>query len=241
MNEHADIQGANAVRPGQLRETHRYVHEADTLADLRELEALPVRQAVRSAQSRRPEALVAYLRRLAAAGKTDAAWEIVEVLTVMIEPYVRGQLARWPWLDRDTKADVSHDLAVRLYQEWFRDGASATFWEIRFWHCVRLRLLDALRATCRTPAVLPLDQTDTAAGRPEPSVPGPSVEDAATARAMLHSLPPNEQKVFWMKFYARMTEDEIAAQMGVSSRTVRNIVTRARRMMGVSAREVGQS
>jgi len=230
MNEadhNPDIAAARQSAPGKRRE---YVPEPDARGDLCELLALPVVEALRSAPDRRPEALVAYLRARLSAGDEVTAWHVCESLLRITAPYLVRQLGKWRWIDADTREDMKQDLAIRLYDEWFGRTGEHRFWEVRFWHCMRMRLIDTLRKRNPGFALVPLADTDSASGGalPEPPARGPSVEERAVALAVLGSLPEELRRVFLMKHYERLTEDEIAQRVGVTSRTVRNMLKRAR-------------
>lgn len=213
-----------------------YRREPDAARDLRELEGMATDVAIAVAPTRRPEAVVALLRVWAARNETDAAWRLAEILVKGIQPFLRKFLAAYDWLGQDAREDLAHDLALRLYEEWFASNGQHAFWEIRFWHCLRLRIIDLLRKGRFAAAdLLPGDELlgMMSVARRDPRRPThashqPDVERIA-ALAILARLDEPLRRTFVLKHYAQWTDDEIATEMGVTSRTVRNWLHRARK------------
>lgn len=210
-----------------------YTREEQAAAELVDLRQMHPRHVLSSVKERRPEALVTILREWLRNGDEENAWQLCERLVVGIEPVVRSRLAAYRWIDWDTREDILHDLAVRLYDEWMSSDRRHAFWEVRFWHCLRLRIIDVLRT--RRP-------NETAAGftASGPSnVPDASVspQEWAVAMLSLSRLPEQTRRVFVMKYYEGWTEDEIAAMMGVTSRTIRNWIRRGHEIMSEPASE----
>lgn len=215
----------------------RYQRELEADSDLEALLAMSPQAALASAPTRRPEAVVALLRIWAAQNDTEHAWRLAEILVVVTEAYVRKSLAGFPWIGSDAREDISHDLALRLYEEWFASDGRYAFWEVRFWHCLRLRIIDVLRkGRFASPDVMPSDETiEGLAQDPRRRSQSDEIERIA-ALALLDRLDDRVRRVFILKHYAQWTEEEIAEEMKVSSRTIRNWLHRARRSLDAMLR-----
>lgn len=188
--------------------------------------------AIANAPTRRPEAVVALLRMWAAQDEMDGAWRLAEILVRGIQPFLRKSLARYAWLSPDAREDLARDLALRLYEEWFAGDGQHAFWEIRFWHCLRLRIIDLLRKgrVAASDLVPGAELIETMSGVSGGALQQPDV-DRIAALALLAKLDEPLRRTFVMKHYAQFTDDEIADVMGVSARTIRNWLQRARKSL----------
>jgi RNA polymerase sigma factor (sigma-70 family) len=226
MNE-ADA--TTAQRPSHGRT--EYVLEPATIAALEVLRPMRVAEAVREAPNHPPEAVVALIRVWIANDDRDGAWMLAERLIAGIQPYVRGVLNR-PYIDADTRDDIAADLACQLYQEWMSADGRHRFWEVRFFHCLKLRLCDAMRRVRGRQVQATASIEDLPDGVEIEAVESAvSPEERIDGLALLHRLPGDLHRVYWLKYYEQWTEAAIAAAFGVSSRTIRNWLRRARAML----------
>jgi|GEM_PF-3505915 len=216
----------------------RYRREAAVVQDLRRFEGALVRDLPRLARETTTEAAVCVLRACRHAGMTEIGWEIVLVLNERIAGFVNRKLGRMPWRDNEERLDAERELAVMLQTEWTSNEGAHEFWEVRFWTCLALRVVDAVRAVRR--GTDPRDILMGARTEGEDSIGDArsshaDVEQLAIAAAMLSRLPLEQREVFLLKHYVCLTDDEIGARIGRSSRTVRNILARARAALAEDA------
>jgi hypothetical protein len=207
-----------------------YEREPAVVEELGRLAGTRLQDLPRIARAITTEAAVFALRACWRAGLTEVGWEIVVVLNERISGFVNRRLSLMPWRDNEERLDVERELAVMLQTEWTSCDGAHEFWEVRFWRCLGLRLVDAVRAVRR--GTSPRDFLFGAA-EDEPRVAdrrgdGADVEHLAIGAAMLARMAPEMRSVYLLKHYVCLTEDEIAARIGRTSRTVRNILARAR-------------
>jgi RNA polymerase sigma-70 factor (sigma-E family) len=125
--------------------------------------------------------------------------------------------------DVATAEDVVQDCFIALHRAWWRvrDASTAVFY-------LRRSVINKSRSVLRRRAV---------AGRhpvlPEPAL--PSAEDSALAvvqlssvRAALRALPVRQREVLVLRYYADLSETQIAAVLGISKGSVKVHAARAR-------------
>lgn len=178
-------------------------------------------------ESLAPETLIVVYRACVRYGYRDLQELIIVALHRRMAPFVHRRLSRVPWCDSEERLDVEAELALRLVQEWGAETAETEFWEVRFWTCLRLRLIDVLRAVRNGRRQYPRleEYGDT---------PGPDrldILERIAIRMMLDELPPQFTRVLFLKYVEQRTDREIAQMLGVSERTVRNYVQRAKLML----------
>jgi RNA polymerase sigma factor (sigma-70 family) len=224
-----------------------YARETAVIADIRELAALPPREFWRRSAITdyeapgcpRLESLVYWVRAFVQRGDLDSAWRMMDALKRRIDRAVTQYMGRVYGLSRDQREEMADTLVTAFYEEWLSDAPAHEFWEIRFQVCLKRRLMDAVdrhRRTAQREVVLtPPDEeenpSDPLEQRPDLSV--MDSETAAIVRAALDSLPEPLRAVFYLYHHDEWTEEDIAGYLGVTSRTVRNYLTRAREMLQV--------
>lgn len=235
--------GAAITEPYPL--SRGYSRENAVLADIADLERLPEdafwrRVSIRDYQQPgcpRLESLVYLARRRARSGRSEDAWRIVETLTRRVTPTILNKLAKVYGISRDQAEDLYEDVIADLYDEWLSEEPAHEFWEVRFGVCLERRVIDAIKrhrrirenevaltATTEEGATLdPLEQM--------PDLAALDPQTAATARAALDSLPEPLRTAFFMAEFAGFTEDAVSAHLGVTSRTIRNYLARARKLL----------
>ena len=125
--------------------------------------------------------------------------------------------------DFATAEDVVQDSFIALHRAWWRvrDTSSALFY-------LRRSVINKSRSVLRRRAV-----ADRHPLLPEPAL--PSAEDSALAvvqlssvRAALRALPVRQREVLVLRYYADLSETQIAAVMGISRGSVKIHAARAR-------------
>ena len=204
-----------------------YTREARAASDLAELRRMRPAHVLASLDGRSPEALVAVMREWVRSGDSENAWKLCERLIVGIEPWVKGRMGGLRWITSTEREDILASFAVRLYEEWMTCDGRHSFWEVRFWRCLKLRFIDVLRM--RRQREISTDPTQQ--GALETVAAAISPEDWALAMLSLDRLPAPTRKAFVMKYYEGYTEDQIAAFMGVTARTIRNWIRQGHEAM----------
>lgn len=136
--------------------------------------------------------------------------------------------------DRDTADDIVQDAFSGLYRRWeyLSDRGKALSY-------VRSAVLNSCRSALRRPRpeiagqLAPLDAEHESA---ESAV--LSAEERKVVMAALRQLPHRQREVLVLRFYLDMTEQEIAAQMGIGQSTVRSSAHRGLAALGRIIKEM---
>jgi RNA polymerase sigma factor (sigma-70 family) len=165
----------------------------------------------------------------------DEAWRIAEILMERIKRTVTRRLAVWRSLSPDQRAEVEEELAVSLYTEWMSLDGRHEFWEVRFGVCLARAISDHID---RVQRVRQNEMTLSATEDGEGGASDPwerfadespmDAETSAIVMAALGALPVEQRTAFYLYHYADWTEERIARHMGVTSRSVRNYLSRAK-------------
>ena len=159
---------------------------------------------------------------------------IIEMMTRRVTPIIQSRLSRVYGLSRDHAEDVYEDVITGLYEEWMSGEPTREFWEVRFGVCLDRKVIDAIKRQRRireNEVALTVTPEEGAAFdvlEQMPDLAALDPETAATVRAALDSLPEPLRTAFYMVEIGRFTEDETAAHLAVTSRTIRNYLARAR-------------
>lgn len=233
--------GAVTAEPYPL--SRGYTRETTVLADIADLEQLSPdafwrRAAMRDYQQAgcpKLETLVYLVRSRTRSGRVEDAWRIIDVLTRRVTPTIQNRLARIYGISRDQVEELYEEVIAELYAAWLSDAPSDEFWEVRFGVCLDRKVIDAIKRHRRIreheialatvsddgSPMDPLEQmADLASLDPETS---------ATVKAALDSLPEPLRTAFYMTEVAGFTEEATARHLGVTSRTIRNYLARARK------------
>lgn len=217
--------------------TRGYRREPAAMDDLRSLTHVRPRDIPSMVASMTPEASVTALRACHDRGLEAIMWAVMEGLNVRIAGYVRRVLGSLPWSSTAEREDAERELALMLMTEWPSGAPQHEFWEARFWHCLSLRVVDAARLARRGTGhggMLPVP-LNAEAETADIAQQGPDPETTAIAGALLAGLPKDLRRVFLLKHYVGWTEEEIARSIGRTSRTVRNMLVRARGLLDAGA------
>jgi RNA polymerase sigma factor (sigma-70 family) len=235
------VLGAVTAEPYPL--SRGYTRESAVLVDIADLERLPAesfwqRAAMRDYQQAgcpRLETLVYLVRSRARAGRTEDAWRIIDVLTRRVTPTIQNRFARVYGISRDQAEDLYEEVIAELYEAWLSEAPSDEFWEVRFGVCLDRKVIDAIKRYRRireNEIALATVSDDGSPMDPLEQMPDPAAldpETAAAVNAALDSLPEPLRTAFYMTEIAGFTEEATASHLGVTSRTIRNYLARARK------------
>jgi len=136
--------------------------------------------------------------------------------------------------DFATAEDVVQDCFIALHRAWWRvrDTSSALFY-------LRRSVINKSRSVLRRRAV-----ADRHPAMPEPAL--PSAEESALAvvrlssvRTALRALPVRQREVLVLRYYADLSETQIAAVMGISRGSVKMHAARARDALRAALADAG--
>lgn len=182
----------------------------------------------------REETLVYFLRERQHAGDTHAAGEIARLLVERSAGFLARNLTCWRQLAPHQVEDCLRDAQMRMIQDLFSEDAQCEFWEVRFWLCLKRRLLNCVARYNRTAdnEIHP-EPPPESAGAPGDwwetrlSDAAPTPHECAELGEALSLLSERERQVFVLYHAERWTQQEIAQQLQITDRTVRNILGRA--------------
>jgi RNA polymerase sigma factor (sigma-70 family) len=182
-----------------------------------------------------PETMVCLIRERSAAGDEDGAWALMMQLLKRCEKSIKRNCFSWQGLSPYQREEAEEAILCALFTEWRSLAPEHEFWEVRFALVLKRKTLDELSRQARVVAnettLSPQDDGDGSALDPwETFVDlrdlGP--EARALIGAALGQLPEHERKALMLHQYFRWTEEEIAEHLKVTSRSVRNYLTRAK-------------
>ena len=186
--------------------------------------------------NRRPSALrtsvASAVDRHSAGDESDAAAAVTALFAV--NALGLAKLAYVMTGDRDTADDIVQDAFSGLYRRWehLSDPAKALSY-------VRSAVLNSCRSALRrrrpeiTGQLAPVEAEHESA---ESAV--LSEEERKAVVAALRQLPHRQREVLVLRFYLDMTEQEIAAQMGIGQSTVRSSTHRGLQALGRIIKEM---
>jgi len=181
----------------------------------------------------RVEALVYFVRDLIGRGDTDGAWRIVGILIRRIDPNMRRFLSRLYGLNSQQKDEIVDDVVALLYAEWLSVEPAHEFWEVRFWVCLKRKLIEIIEKRKRVYA------NEQSFATNEPGVNTGSIDQiedayavdpakAVVLKSALECLPDPLRTAFYLYHFVDWPEKAIANHLGVTDRSIRNYLTRAR-------------
>jgi DNA-directed RNA polymerase specialized sigma24 family protein len=230
-----------------------YHREADVEAQVRELSAEADKARARrlfgaedadwdDARRPREETLVYFLREYARRGDDETAWKIAEALIDRTAAHIQRKLARWR-LPAEDADDCARDLFAALCDAVFDTGASAEFWEVRFWVCLDRKLWNLVekRQAVIDSELSPGDQDAQAEEDAADQIfvrladTGPRPDALAEYKEALSLLNDNERTALYLIYIEGLPEESedpdrlsAAKVLGVTGRSVRNYLRRAK-------------
>jgi RNA polymerase sigma factor (sigma-70 family) len=184
------------------------------------------------------EALVGILRIWNRRGDGEAAWKIAELLIERSARFVSQHIQCWPQLGPQHVEECIRDVQIQMLADLFNDGRGCEFWEVRFWLCLKRRLLNivqkyrAVAEAERVPAPIEDDEGHTTDYFDRVAAPeGLSVQHRTEIREALALLTEQERIAFVLYHYEDWPQQEIAAHLKVTDRTVRNLLGRAEKRL----------
>jgi RNA polymerase sigma factor (sigma-70 family) len=178
-----------------------------------------------------PECQVYMIRELIAHEEADLAWLLANRLAERMARRITRRLAVWKSLESYRKDEIEEALLDRLYRAWVSLEPRHEFWEVRFNLSLDRALADEIDKVIRhaqyEEKLAPLDDSSV---DPWDLVPDPSEltpELGALISDAVSRLPYPLREAFWLRHREDWSDDEIAAHLGCTSRTVRNYLRRA--------------
>ena len=176
------------------------------------------------------ETLVALLRACRRAGDADAERRVLDSLLRRLRPAIKARVWAWRTLAPAGAEDGERE-AIALLVAWFlSDAPSEEFWECNFEFTFNRRLISALKAVTRRrvptlPATLPDGdggEWDRLADQPDPAAETAFLDvEARDSLALLSRADPRLAEAAFL-LREGFLDAEIAAQLGVTDRTLRN-------------------
>lgn len=163
----------------------------------------------------------------------EHAWEIAEILVERSNGYIYQHISTWKLAPQHIE-ECMRDLQVQMLQDLFNESRGTEFWEIRFWLCLKRRLLNTIRHyRILTENEVNADDSQDDEGNSVnffdkvANSTSMSPQLIAEARQALRQLPDLVCKAFLLYHYYDFSQEEIAEHFQVTDRTVRNWLTRA--------------
>jgi RNA polymerase sigma factor (sigma-70 family) len=184
------------------------------------------------------EALVYLLRERVRQGDNHGAGDIAELLVERSASFVYRQVKVWKSLTESQRDDCTADVTSQMWLDLFNLRASCEFWEIRFWLCLRRRVLNSIQKYRvlneneyqPQPLIGPDGQESDAVEKiPAPEYFSPELQ--ILMQDALSSLPDKERQVYVLYYLHQWTQDEIAQSLHMTDRTVRNVLGRANKRL----------
>lgn len=184
----------------------------------------------------RSESLVFLFRYLLSSKQEDAAWSLADILFERSLMTINSKFRRYPTLKEEDQKDVQQEVFLEIINALQASGASADFWEIRYWKCLACRVSNVL---AKTHQVAGKEETISLMGDEDDSSPlefNPlfadvsqwSPEKRVIFADAFSRLSEQERLAFHLFHFQGYSQEEIAETLGVKSdRTVRNYLSRA--------------
>jgi RNA polymerase sigma factor (sigma-70 family) len=228
--------GQAAARPlsrGYTREPGAEAAVAELLSlSPRELKRRLAVQDYQDPACPRLEDLVCVLRMRLAGGRDADAGEIAECLVVRSARTIASRVRKLSLFRKDEAEDAEAETVLRLIGQLRSLEPSQEFWEVRYMVCLERLVKDVVRqALLQRRNQVEFSALDTFAGDAVDSVranEAVSPDDRVMIAAALSSLGDEDRQLVALRYVEQFTEEEIAAILGTTSRTVRNRLARAR-------------
>lgn len=183
------------------------------------------------------EALVCLLRIRLRNEERQEAWRIAEVLMERVGGFLSRQISVWHLATHHVEECI-RDVQDTLLLDLFQEGEKAEFYEVRFWLCLKRRFLNTVQKYRRiTEAEVHPNDFATSEGEGEdallrmPDLKTLSAQTQIEIEEGLAQLKTQERVAFVLYHFEDWSQQEIANRLGVSERTVRNLLTRAEKRL----------
>lgn len=180
------------------------------------------------------ETLVALVRGYKRAGDTAAADAVLVHLTVRVSRAVAAKVLGWAGLTPEDKIDAQQQMMLIVCEQAVSLSPAAELWEGNFGHCLNMRFITLWRSlTDRQVPTVPAEiqmsggeALDRLEQQPDPV---DSLADLALRDLvqLVSGGSAKKSKAIFLKL-SGFSEEEIAARLGVTSRTLRNWTAEAR-------------
>ncbi|HZO88145.1 MAG TPA: sigma-70 family RNA polymerase sigma factor [Chthonomonadaceae bacterium] len=184
------------------------------------------------------EALVSILRHRNRRGESEAAWQIAELLIERSARFIYQHIRCWRQLTAQQVEECIRDVQVQMLQDLFSEERRCEFWEVRFWLCLKRRLINLVqkyRAAAEAemePSPIEDDEGRATDFFDRVSAPDTlSAQQRAEIAEALALLTDQERTVFVLYHYEDWPQQQIAAHLNVTDRTVRNLLSRAQKRL----------
>jgi RNA polymerase sigma factor (sigma-70 family) len=239
---------ARPINPVRALQTEGRYREASVEAQIQLLIAVPAAEFWRRARVLdrnepdwvQEEALVNILRTWNRSGDGDDAWKIAELLIERSARFIRQHVACWKQLTPAQSDECIRDVQVQMLQDLFDDGRSCEFWEVRFWLCLKRRLLNIVQRyrtaaqVERQPNAIEDDEGHTTDYFDRIAAPsGLSPQQQIEIGEALALLTEQERTAFVLYHFHDWPQQQIADHLKVTDRTVRNLLGRAQKRLEV--------
>ena len=209
-------------------------------AQLTELSRLSRSAVLRQAHETDPdrrlarETLVALVRGYERAGDTDAADAVLELLIQRIGPALGRTVSSWAGLTSEDKADAQRQMIVQICEQVGSLHPGAEFWECNFTFCFNKRLITLWRSLTERKVATVSAEIQSHNGetlnrleqQPHPADALAEIELRDLA-ALVSGGSAKKAQAILLKT-SGFSDEEIAARVGITSRTLRNWITEAR-------------
>ncbi len=235
MSYRHDSAGPNFLHPLQKRTRSEAV-----TAQLSELSRLSPSAVLRRVSETDParrlerETLVAAHRGYLRAGQKDAANAVLKALIDRTQGALAGRISSWAGLTPENKADAKQQMIAHLCEQVGDLSAGAELWECRFAFCVQRRLITLWhrltdRQVATVPAEAPAQGGEDWNRLEQQADPRDTFGDIELRDmvALVSGGDPKRGQAIFLRM-SGFSDEEIAAQLGVTSRTLRNWTAAAR-------------
>ena len=167
----------------------------------------------------------------------ETAWDIADLLIERSARFIHQHVSCWK-LSPQHVEDCKRDVQVQMLQDLFNDSRGCEFWEVRFWLCLKRRLLNIVqkyRGVAEAEfAPNPIEDDEghatdyfdkVAAGNQL------SAHERVEVREALRALPEQERRAFVLYHYEDWSQEQIAEALQITARTVRNLLARAQKRL----------
>jgi RNA polymerase sigma factor (sigma-70 family) len=202
--------------------------------------ALLLRRVVEKQKDRQlsREALVAVLRFFEKNGDRQSADAVFIELIERVASAVTNKLLNWNSIAGSEMEDTRQAVMLGLHEYMYSLDSGEELWECNFKTCFDTRLLNIFGRLTRG-RVSTVTLNDDNGGTADESIqyPDPAAESEFTevevddALMHLNRIDLRLGKVFYLKYFADLTEKEIASAMDVNERTVRNWISSAKKAL----------
>jgi RNA polymerase sigma factor (sigma-70 family) len=184
-----------------------------------------------------PECTLYVIRECLAEGDIETAWSAAEILAKRMSRRITRRLSVWKSLSPYEREEVEEALIARLYRAWLSREPADEFWEVRFNLSLDRALADeidrAIRRQSREMRLTPSEDSEMDPWETIPDRRAEAPEEAAIIADALAALQEPMRTTVWLYYRQDWNEEDIAAHLGCTSRTVRNYLRRAKEQLAI--------